>query len=306
MLGVDELPQQPRFADARLADHAHELRPPCGARARSSARLIWSTSSSRPTKGVRPARRRPAGGPRLPGARDLEHLHGRVEALDADLPEKLEHDVAFDQPGGVGGNQDGARRRGLLHARGQVRGLAHGGVVHAQVVPDRAHHHLAGVQSNPDADDRTERLGSRRVRARSPASGARRMLHARRGPRGRLGPEQRHDPVTHHLVDESVVLMDRRHHELEHGVEQRAGFLGIARRQELGRVLEIGEEHRHVLALALGAAPAPPDAWGCTPPARRWRRSSGAATSDRSSSRIARRRDCPENSYCRACTPSIT
>jgi hypothetical protein len=70
-------------------------------------------------------------------------------------------------------------------------------------------------------------------------------------------PEQRHDPVAHHLIDEPVVLVDGRHHELEHRIEQSSSLFGVARGQELGRVLEIGEEHRHVLALALGHPGAP-------------------------------------------------
>ena len=41
-------------------------------------------------------------------------------------------------------------------------------------------------------------------------------------------PEQRHDPVAHHLVHGPLVAVDRLHHALEHRVEELARFLGIA------------------------------------------------------------------------------
>src|SRR5262245_7447447 len=46
--------------------------------------------------------------------------------------------------------QGAARTRKLLHPRGDMGGLAHRRVVHAQIVRDRAHHHFARVE--PDAD----------------------------------------------------------------------------------------------------------------------------------------------------------
>jgi len=45
--------------------------------------------------------------------------------------------------------------------------------------------------------------------------------------------------------------MDGLHHRLEHRVEELPCFLGIALRQELGRALEVRQENRDVLALAL-------------------------------------------------------
>ena len=43
--------------------------------------------------------------------------------------------------------------------------------------------------------------------------------------------EQRHDPVTHDLIDSALVPMDRLHHSFQHRVEQLARFLGISIRQ---------------------------------------------------------------------------
>ena len=63
--------------------------------------------------------------------------------------------------------------------------------------------------------------------------------------------EQRHDPVAHHLVDGALVPMHRLHHVLEHGVEELARLLGIAVGEQLHRALQVGEEDRDLLALAL-------------------------------------------------------
>jgi hypothetical protein len=40
------------------------------------------------------------------------------------------------------------------------------------------------------------------------------------------------------------------HHALEHRVEERASLLRVAIGQQLHRALEVGEQHRHLLALA--------------------------------------------------------
>jgi hypothetical protein len=44
--------------------------------------------------------------------------------------------------------------------------------------------------------------------------------------------------------------MHRRHHALQHGVQELAGLLGIAIGQQLHRALEVGKQHRDLLALA--------------------------------------------------------
>ena len=44
--------------------------------------------------------------------------------------------------------------------------------------------------------------------------------------------------------------MDGLHHSLQHGIEDLAGLLGIAVRQQLHRALEVGEEDRDLLPFA--------------------------------------------------------
>jgi hypothetical protein len=153
----------------------------------------------------------------------------------------------------LGSEQDRTRGRHLLHAGSQVRGLPHGGVVHAEVRPDGANDDLARVQTDPDLDG--DALGSPQFLG-APLHG---VLHAERcvtSPNrmvllrdGRT--EERHDAIAHHLVDGALVAMDGLHHAFEDGIENFASFLGIAVSEQLHRALQIGEEDGDLLALAL-------------------------------------------------------
>ena len=88
---------------------------------------------------------------------------------------------------------------------------------------------------------------------------AHRLLHAQRGVAGahrvvlvgERRAEERHDAVAHHLVHGALVAVHRLHHPLEHRIEQAARLLGIPIGEQLHRALEIGEQHRDLLALAL-------------------------------------------------------
>ena len=85
-----------------------------------------------------------------------------------------------------------------------------------------------------------------------------RVLHAERrvaGPHGMIlvghrRAEERHDPVAHDLVDRALVAVDGLHHPLEDGIEELPGLLGVAVGEQLHRALQVGEEHRDLLALA--------------------------------------------------------
>ena len=63
--------------------------------------------------------------------------------------------------------------------------------------------------------------------------------------------EEGHDPVAHDLVDGALVVVDGFHHVLEDRIEEPPRFFRIAVREELHRTLEIRQENRDVLALAL-------------------------------------------------------
>jgi len=50
---------------------------------------------------------------------------------------------------------------------------------------------------------------------------------------GEWRAEERHDPVTHHLIHGALVVMDSLHHPLEHGVQDLARLFGISIREQL-------------------------------------------------------------------------
>ena len=145
-----------------------------------------------------------------------------------------------------------------------MRGLADGGVVHVQIAADRADHDLTGVE--PDANLSRDPVGAAGLFG--PA--ANRSLHVEgciAGPdRMILVPEwcaeERHDAVAHDLVDRPLVAVNRFHHPLEDRIQELPGLLGIPVGQQFHRPLQVGEQHRHLLALAFESRLRIEDAFG--------------------------------------------
>jgi predicted HD phosphohydrolase len=63
--------------------------------------------------------------------------------------------------------------------------------------------------------------------------------------------EQREDAVAGRLHDIAVVVTHCLDHEMQCGIDDRAGFFGIEVLHQLGRTLDIREQRRHRLALTL-------------------------------------------------------
>ena len=158
-------------------------------------------------------------------------------------------------------------RRELFHPGRQVRGLADRGVVHVEIAADGPDHDRARVQ--PDANLERDAVGAANLLG-IPAHGG---LHVERGiarPHGMVlvgdrRPEQGHDAVAHHLVDRALVAVDRLHHPFEHRIEKLARFLGVTVGEQLHRALQVGEQHRDLLALAFERAPGGQDLLGEVP-----------------------------------------
>jgi hypothetical protein len=186
------------------------------------------------------------------GAQQLEQLERLDQALDHARPERPGADVPFDESRRRLGHERGSRRRELLHAARDVCRLSDRRVVHAEVVADGPDDDFAGVQTNPDVDGRAHGrplLGvapHRLLKAKRRVAAAQRVVFLRQ-----RGAEERHDPVAHHLVDGAFVPVDGVHHELEDRVEQLPGLFRVSLHQQLHRPLEISEEDRYLLALAL-------------------------------------------------------
>jgi len=63
--------------------------------------------------------------------------------------------------------------------------------------------------------------------------------------------EQRKDSVASRLHDVTAVAPHRLDHQLQCRIDNRARFLGVEVLHQLGRALDVGEQRRHRLALAL-------------------------------------------------------
>ena len=91
------------------------------------------------------------------------------------------------------------------------------------------------------------------------AVGADRRLHGERSVAcahgmvlmGERGAEQCHDAVAHDLIHRAFVTVYRFHHRLENRVDDLARFFRVSVSQQFERALDVGEQHRDLLALAL-------------------------------------------------------
>jgi hypothetical protein len=88
------------------------------------------------------------------------------------------------------------------------------------------------------------------------------LLHAQGGVAGahrvvlmrQRRPKQRHNAVAHDLIDGAFILVHGRHHAVEHRIEQLPRLLWVTFGQQLHGPLEVGEEHRDLLAFAFQGA----------------------------------------------------
>ena len=216
VMRMDELVVEARLPDARLADDRDELPAPATDLVPGAAELIHLSVTTDEARQPPPRRGFEAAAGRA-RSRQLEHLDRLADPLDRDRPERGDMHHALGQVQGAGGEPDAAGRRELLHACRQVRGVAHRGVVHAQIAADRAHDDVSGVEADPDLH--LHALGAPQLVRVAPHG----VLHPERGIArahgvilvGEGSAEERHDAVPHHLVDGALVAMDGVHHALE-------------------------------------------------------------------------------------------
>ena len=69
-------------------------------------------------------------------------------------------------------------------------------------------------------------------------------------------PEERHDAVARVLVDRALEAVDAVGEDLEEAVQDPVPLLRVDLPGQLQGALHVGEEHRHLLALALQGGPA--------------------------------------------------
>jgi hypothetical protein len=261
-----DLPDEPGLADAGLARDGDHLPVAAGDRVQRPAELL-QLAPAPDEPGQSAGRRRVEARPQRPGPDQLVHVDRLAEPLHAHRPQRLHLDVALGEAQRAGREAAAARAGELFHPGRDVRGLADGGVVQVQVAADGAHHDLARVEPDPDLDRDTvgasDAVGPGAdggVHVEGRVAGPHRVILVRQ-----RRPEERHDPVAHDLVDRALVAVHGLDHPLQDRVEQLAGLFRVAVGQQLGRALEVGEQHRHLLALALERGPGLEDALGQVP-----------------------------------------
>ena len=177
---------------------------------------------------------------------------GSARPLTGTGPSAVHPHQPLHQPQRRRRQQNAARRGELFHAGGQMRGLAHGRVVHVQVIANGAHHHLAAVEAH--AHLHQQPLGAPHLlgialhgllHGQGGIAGPHRMVFM-----GQRRPKQRHDAIAHDLVDRALVAVHGRHHVFQDRIEELPGLLGVALGQQFHGAFEVGKQHGDLLALA--------------------------------------------------------
>ena len=150
---LQELVEQPGLADPRLADQQHDRalasRRPAGnpvasRRARDRVRSAGSTLAPETP---------PAVSVPTVSADTVQTRTGSVFPLTWNSPRSSKIEIAVRSGAACSRLSDDLAGLGdVQEPRGEVGGVAHRRVVHAQVTPDGAHHHRTGIDADPDPE----------------------------------------------------------------------------------------------------------------------------------------------------------
>ena len=250
-----EFVEQPRLAHAGLAHHAHDL--PMSA-ARLFADPLEVVDLVLTAHETRQATRRGhlEAGAQRPDAQHFVDVQRPADALDLGRAQVAELEIALGQFVGVLADHDRAGRGQPFQPRGQAGRMADRHVIRMQVVlADRADHDRTAVHA--DADLQVDALLAAQPLGVAPPA----FLHPQRCEQRPLGvvfvsqrcAEQREDAVAHGLCHVALVAMDRVHHELECGVDDRARVFRVEVFDEGHRALDVGEQRGDRLAFAVDA-----------------------------------------------------
>jgi len=141
------------------------------------------------------------------GPDQLEDLDGLRQPLHGNGPQSGHLHQSLYEPEGVGRQEGTPRMRQLFHMGSQMHRLTNGRVIHVQIIADRAHHHLTGIEPDPHLHGET--LGAAHVLGIGPD----RRVHGQRGvtrPHGMVlmrngGAKQRHNTIAHDLIHRAIM-----------------------------------------------------------------------------------------------------
>ena len=241
----EEFVDQARFADAGLADEAHQLGRAAARQveARQHALQLRVAADQRRAEAERfePARRARRG--ERPG--QPMHQHAAGLAAQRDVAERLVGEGVAGQPVGERADQDLARRGQRLQPLRDVHRIARDRIGLGVAGAEAAGHDRPGV----DADMEQQRQAGA-GRHCSP-SRAVRGDHVERGAERPLGivlmrhrrAEQSEQRIADELVDKAAKPLDRRGQFLEQLVLQRLHDLRVELLAQRGEAAEVGEQH---------------------------------------------------------------
>ena len=236
---VADDPDRPPVAVQRLVERGIQLR----------ALRVATDEPGQPARSRH--RRQPR--PRHAAPDQLEHALGLARALELELAQLAQLELALDQRGGGGADRRRSRRRQPLDPLTQRRRVADRDEVHVHVIADRADDHLARVQPAPDR--KNDPIALRHLGCQH-GHLALEFQHRQARPlcvvlvRERRA-EDGQQPVTGELVDGPLELMHRARGDRQEAVQDEAPPLAVQRPRQLHRADDVGVHHRHLLALAL-------------------------------------------------------
>ena len=246
----DEFVAQPALADARLADHADDLSlAGIGPVERVLQHLQLLAAAHEAAEAACPRPIEPCA--RCTDVFELEQTDGTLHPLHLGQAEVTQPEVALHQARGLATHAHATRRGEVLDARRQSDDVSLRRVVHAQIVADLAHHHLAGVEAHANREVVT--LPPQFVRVLLDCAAQSQRCEA--GSLGVIfmgerGAEQRHHSVAGVLVDRPFETVDALGEDLEEAVEDAVPLLRVDLLRDVHRPLHVGKEHRYLLALS--------------------------------------------------------
>jgi hypothetical protein len=236
----EQLADEPRLADAGVADERQETRAAAGRDVlveRPQPRELRVASDER--RVVPPQER----GRFLVDRLQPERRERLARPFQLERPEQLAGDGVRDERVRVGAEQDLPRAGGLLQALADVDGLSRDeGRAGGRVARDD----LPGVDADPKPQlrqPRSDRLAQLRRRANGPERVV--LAHDR-------DAEDRQDGVADELLERAAVPVEHGRGEVEEATEQVALRLRVEPPRELGRRDDVAEEDRDRLARLLG------------------------------------------------------
>ena len=192
-------------------------------------------------------------GARLADPGQLEDLHRPARALDLELAEVVEVEVAAGQLGGALGQVGLARLGQRLHPLGQADGVADRGVGGAAAPADRPGDDLAGVDPDPGREVEPLRapqlgrvLGDVVEHLQGGVAGAPGVVLV-----GDRGAEDGHDPVAGELVDGALEAGHGLGQHREEALHDLAPLLRVLLLGQVHRAADVGEQDRDLLALGV-------------------------------------------------------